>query len=129
MGYLGRWLKHLLFGEIRITLEHSRISISFIDYYVKQWGMQLLCHWILPLLAPPYIYFSSGLQYTVSLCGQGRQVHLLRTGRQTVCVMTHTKAAMTNRSIFELGLCVLRNLGTCERTGQCAWSLGSGFDQ
>lgn len=81
-------------------------------------------------LAPPYI-FSSGLQYTVSLCGQGRQVHLLRTGRQTVCVMTHTKA-MTNKSIFELGLCVLRNLGTCEKNCRIVrmilrlrvWSIG-----
>jgi len=41
-------------------------------------------------------------------------VHLLRTDRQTVCVLTHTEG-MTNRSIFELGLCVLRNLGTCEK--------------
>ena len=28
----------------------------FIDYYVKKWGMQLLGHWILPLLLP-HIFF------------------------------------------------------------------------
>ena len=37
------------------AFKNKRLHL-FIDYYVKKWGMQLLCRWILPLLLP-HIFF------------------------------------------------------------------------